>query len=846
MKQNLAFLFFLCFFCTKIQSQSVKSPEQFLPHKIGEQFSAHYQVVSYFDYVAANSPNVKLIRYGATNEERPLLLAFISTKENLDNLEKIRTNHLKKAKLIDGAPENQQNPIAIVWLSHTVHGNEPSGTESSMLTLYKLCTDEASKKWLKNTIVIIDPTLNPDGYDRYTSWFRGVSHNIPNGALESREHIEPWPGGRVNHYYFDLNRDWAWQTQTETQARIKQYQQWMPHVHADLHEQYYNNPYYFAPAAQPFHKSITPWQSAFQTEIGNNHAKYFDEKGWLYFTKEVFDLFYPSYGDTYPMFNGSIGMTYEQAGHNRGGRATNLENGDVLTLENRALHHHTTAISTVEISSQNADKLDKNFSEYFENAVTNPQGIYKTFIIKGTNIPAKIKDFCAILDKNNIRYGAVKGGTANGLNYTTGKTESYTLSNEDLIISTSQPMSVLTSVLFEPESVLSDSLTYDITAWSLLYAFGLDAIATKEKIVPNAVFKAKILDTSAYSDKSGSPYYAYIATWDSPNNAEFLAELHQKNIRVRCADEAFEIQNKKFAAGTLLILRADNRSIESALDKMLKDAADKFGQPIFRTNTGMVTKGHDFGSDKLRLLRKPNVAMFWNDNVSETAFGHVWYHFEKKLNYPLSVLNTSQINLSTLKNYNFLIMPDGSYGLDSATLDKLKIWMSEGGTILAMDNALTAFEDKSGFALAKYSSKKDKEEADAARDKLAEINKLQAYDRSERAAITDFNPGIILKLRLDKTHPLAYGLGENYFSLKTNTLSYPYLKDAINVGTTDENLTTYGFVGARMKEKLKKNSTIAVQNIGSGKIIFLADSPLFRGFWYQGKLLFANALFLTK
>ena len=841
----LKYLFFLLF-CSPLTfclAQNLKSPNDFLPHKVGEQFSAHHQIVSYFDYVAANASNIKLIRYGTTHEERPLLLAFVSSKENLANLEKIRIKNIERTLSSDSKTNKEENPVAIVWLSHTVHGNEPSGAESAMLTLYRLCSDPAAQKWLENTIVIIDPTLNPDGYDRYTSWFRGVSHTTPNPAPETREHNEPWPGGRVNHYLFDLNRDWAWQTQTETQQRVSVYKNWMPHIHADLHEQGYNNPYYFAPAAQPIHPLTTKWQNDFQTEIGNNHAKYFDANGWLYFTKEIFDLFYPSYGDTYPTFNGSIGMTYEQAGHSRGGRAISLENNDVLTLENRALHHHTTAISTIEIASQNAKKIIENFENYFKKSVTNPDGIYKTYIIKNTNAPDKIKDLCQLLDRNKIQYGAANSQTLQGYSYRKGIEERYTTSDKDLIISTFQPMSVLTQVLFDPESSLNDSLTYDITAWALPFAYGLDAVATKTKIVPTTNF---VFEKSVQQKATNQKPYAYIATWKSNNGAKFLAALHQQNVRVRCADEDFSLKEKNYLRGTLVILRADNKALEEQLEKIVTQTAQKYNQNTDIAYSGLVTKGHDFGSEKLRLLKKPTVALVWSDNISENAFGHIWHHFEQDLQYPLTVLHLNQLTASVLKNYNYLILPDGNYAMDSAALERLKVWTSDGNSLLALDNAVAAFEDKTGFLLTKYFGKKEKEDAELVKEKLTNDYRLLSCDRRERFGLSDFNPGIVLKLDLDVSHPLAYGLGQHYFSLKTNGLSYQYLKESGNIGTTGETLTTFGFIGARFREKLKRNTLISQQSVGSGRIIYLTDSPLFRGFWNEGKLLFANALFLVK
>ncbi|MCE3282887.1 MAG: family carboxypeptidase, partial [Chitinophagaceae bacterium] len=299
-------------------AQSIPSPKSFLGYEAGEQFTPHYKILDYVRVVAAAAPTmVKVEKYGETYEGRELVVVIVGSPENMQQLESIRKANLAATGMEGGSAAAK---TAIVWLSYNVHGNEPSSSEAAMATLYELVNPANAevKEWLKNTVVVIDPCLNPDGRDRYVNWFNSVKGKYENADPQSREHMEPWPGGRSNHYNFDLNRDWAWQTQKETQQRVVKYNQWMPHVHVDFHEQFYNNPYYFAPAAEPFHEVITPWQREFQTTIGKNHASIFDKKGWLYFTKQYFDLFYPSYGDTYPTYNGAIGMTYEQAGHSAG------------------------------------------------------------------------------------------------------------------------------------------------------------------------------------------------------------------------------------------------------------------------------------------------------------------------------------------------------------------------------------------------------------------------------------------------------------------------------------------------------------------------------------------------
>jgi murein tripeptide amidase MpaA len=289
-------LFLMSLTCASAQPP-LQTPAAHLGYRLCERYTPHHQIVSYFRHVAAAAPTrVSLQEYGKTYEGRPLMLAFVSSPANLGNLEAIRTNNLRLTGLLkDGNAPREDMPV-IVWLSYNVNGNEPSSSEAAMKTIHRMLdgSDPATAAWLEKAVVVIDPCINPDGRDRYANWQNSTASMIPDANPQTREHREPWPGGRTNHYYFDLNRDWAWQSQVETQQRMKVYNQWLPQVHVDFHEQSPNSPYYFAPAAQPYHEAITPWQREFQQVVGKNNARYFDRNGWLYFTKERFDLFYPS------------------------------------------------------------------------------------------------------------------------------------------------------------------------------------------------------------------------------------------------------------------------------------------------------------------------------------------------------------------------------------------------------------------------------------------------------------------------------------------------------------------------------------------------------------------------
>lgn len=664
----------------------VSSPEQFLGYKLGSRYTPHYKIVNYFRQVASQSPDmVKVEQYGETNEGRPLLLAFISSKENLSNLENIRLNNLRLAgTALDRMAANENAP-AIVWLSYNVHGNETSSSEAAMLTLYELINpaNGRSKEWLKNTVILMDPCVNPDGRDRYVNWFNSMVGKTPNPQAFTREHSEYWPGGRANHYYFDLNRDWAWQTQVESQQRIVKYNQWLPHVHVDYHEQGINEPYYFAPAAEPFHEVITPWQRQFQTMIGRNNAKYFDQNGWLYFTKERFDLFYPSYGDTYPTYKGAIGMTYEQGGGPRGGAAVINEDGDTLTLWDRLYHHFTTGMSTIEITSQNAGKVVQEFHRYFNKARSAPGGEFKGYLIKVGN-GDKVKRLRTLLDRNQIQYGFSTGeGNITGLNYFTGKNESVRPVAGDLVINSNQPNSNLIQVLFERNSKLTDSNTYDITAWAIPYAYGLTTYGTTNYI--GASNSKEPVETNPVLVPNA---YAYLVKWDGVASAKFLSEMLKQGVKMRYAEQSFTVKGEEFEKGTLMITRTSNQSM-SNLESIVRKSAAVAGVQPYSIETGFVDKGFDVGSDKVRSIKAPKVTVVSGENVSSLGFGEIWHFFENEIGYPVNVVTIAGLNRNVLKETTVLIFPDGNYRMfaDKVQNEQLKEWVNSGGKIIAFENA---------------------------------------------------------------------------------------------------------------------------------------------------------------
>ena len=787
----------------------IQSPSEFLGYELGDSFTRHHKVVEYYQQLATADPDrVVLEQYGETNEGRPLYLVFLGSKDIISNREGIRENHMKS--LIG----ESTNDHSIVWLSYNVHGNESVSTEASMKTAFELLT--AKREYLENTLVIIDPCINPDGRDRYVNWYNQTKNNRIQPDPNSAEHFEPWHSGRTNHYVFDLNRDWVWMTQVESQARLPQYQKWQPQIHVDFHEQGVDQPYYFAPAAEPLHEVITDFQKQFQDEIGRNHAKYFDANGWLYFTKERFDLLYPSYGDTYPTYHGAIGMTYEQGGSGRAGLAIRNSEGNLLTLKDRIAHHFTTGISTVEMASKNGGRLQKEMANFVQEGLNDP----KTYVLSGS--ADNLKALTHLLEKHQITYGLGKGSLVSGYDYRTQTQKRIKADENSIIIPAGQVKNKLIHVLLEPNTKLNDSITYDITAWSLPFAYDVNALLSTKKV---PFSKTESVHTPNPISKDA---YAYVMDYQGFASQKALATLLDRGMTVRTSYSDFKVDGTSFHAGASILLAAENKNLENALAEI----SEEFEVDFKGVSTGFVDSGKDFGSPSVAKTKAVKVALFKGEGISSYNFGEWWYFLENDLNYPVTVLNTEYLRYYDLDNYDVLIMPDGNYrNFDDNTLNTIEKWISSGGKLIAQSGALSALSRQGSFNI--KSKERDRSSTDP----------LLPYELQEREGIKNYITGAIFKTKVDTTHPVAYGYDSNYYGLKLNSNAYELLPSG-NLASFEADTTPIaGFAGSNTLEPLSKSLFIGAENHGRGNVIYFTDNPVFRGFWYGAKRFVANAIF---
>ena len=808
-----------------------------LGHNLGDKFTRHHKVVDVMTHLAEARPHWQLEHYGTTTEGRPLLGLIMSSEENMANLGALReANRRRVAEGVDSGDR-----VVWVYLSYNVHGNEAVCTEAAMATAEALATTHSHL--LERAVVVMDPCVNPDGRDRYVHFQDQSTSPRPNADPYAWEHDEPWPGGRPNHYLFDMNRDLAWQTQRETQARTAFYQAWMPQVHVDFHEQGVNSPYYFAPAAEPYHKIVSPWQRECQGHIGRNNAKYFDQRGALYFTREVFDLLYPAYGDTWPMFRGAVGMTYEQGGSGRAGRAVKTAVGDTLTLAYRIQNHTESGLSTVEASAAHADRMLKEFAAYHRRNAQEPWGDFASYVIPRSNDPAKVTWLTDLMNANGIEcHTATKATKTSGLDYRTMATTKVYVQPGDLVLDAHQPMSSLLQVLMDPNPELSDSLTYDITTWALPYVYGLEAYALPTRLTSLEPWSCEPTDGMPALEVQEAPAYAYLVSYHTDAGTPALAAMLKHGLTVRVAKRPIDVGGVVHPRGTLVVTRRNNEAHWDGIEGHLSDWTQRPGMEVTRLESGMVDGGPDLGAYDVRPIDAPHVSVVMGDEVSSLSFGEVWHLFEEVWEYPMTAVRG--LDAVHWESTDVVVLPRGWYSAGDDMKGQIADWVRDGGRLIALDGACNLGLNEWG--LTRFDDDADKQIRADERDAHDASDRYAPYALSDRNGIQSDIPGAVYEIQLDPTHPLAYGYGDRYWSIKTSGRRYAHLADGHNVGiVAGAAAPVSGFAGHRANAQLRESLSFGVHDMGRGHVIYLADNVLFRAFWKDGHKFFANAVFFS-
>lgn len=813
---------------------AVPTPEKVIGHKVGEWHITHDRLVQYMRALAAAVPDrISLQEMGTTYETRPQVLLIFTSKANHAKLESIRQEHLQLSDPnFKGSPNFAAMP-AVVYQGFSIHGNEPSGANASILTAYYLAaaTGASIDSLLNEVVILFDPSFNPDGLNRFATWanMHRSQHLVTDPA--SREFNEVWPGGRYNHYWFDLNRDWLPAQHRESQNRLAWYQQWRPNILTDHHEMGSDASFFFQPGEPSRVNPLTPVKNQELTQaIANYHAKYLDKIGSLYYTKEGYDDFYYGKGSTYPDAQGCVGILFEQASSR--GHAQQTING-VLTFPFTIRNQFTTTLSTLAAARAMRTDLNRYQRDFYLQMAKDAQASpVKGWVFGTDGDEARTGIFVDMLKRHKIEVNQLQQDVTIG-KQTFKKGSSY-------VVKTQQPQYKLIQTFFEKIPEYKDSLFYDITAWTMTMAMGLNNASVNAAQLGGLQTSAvdKFVGTKGkLFDKPGA--YAYAFEWTEYYAPRMLNHLLKNKVVARVVTKPFTTnvdgKPKNFARGSIVI-PTQLQTIEiSQLVKLLEQQARSNNVDVTALTTGMSMEGVDLGSRSLQPVELPSVGMLVGAGVSALDAGEVWHLMDQRFEMPPSMLESAVFNRINLSTYNTLVLVGGNYG--AFQVDKLKSWVQGGGVLVLTEDAVS-WAAQAGLVKLKF------------KKTPPVIDSSGSYPYAQRSEIVGAQQmrGAIFQATMDLTHPLAYGYEKpqvHLFKQNSVFVQLPGNPFAAPVTYGSDPLTS-GFVTQQNLQAVKQSAAVVVQAIGSGRVICIADNPNFRAYWLGGSKLFLNALFFGR
>ena len=791
---------------------AIPSPAQFLGYNIGEQHTRHERIVEYIKELDRLSDRVTSEIIGETFEHRAQITAVFTDPKNQQNIESIRQAHLAGQK--NGATKNV--PL-VIHLAYNVHGNEPSSSEAAMLTAYYLTASESeeTKQWLSQMVITMDPNINPDGRDRHTSWVNMHKGFPPVADPNDREHNEIWPGGRFNHYWFDLNRDWFLATFPETRNRINFFHKWRPYVQTDHHEMGTNSTLYFDPGEEAsnnpvvpgyLYKNIYPKFSEYFTKAANNI-------GSMYFTKEAFDKLYPGYGSSYINFYGGAGFLFEQ-GSSRGHvqETTTIPITFAFTIRN----HFTQSLATIKASLAEKDALLELRKNFYETGKKQAEAsVIKGYLFGDAQDFNRTKAFVDLLQIHRV--------------------DVYEVPNsKQFYVPVAQDNHIMVRTIFENQIPYKDSSFYDASTWSLIHAFNLPYTEIKSAFVAGTKINNPLISNYPSAIKST---YAYIVNNTDYNIHKFIFDLQRQGVIVQTATRPFSInigsKDKQFGYGTIVVsVQQQNLSSEKVYE-IIQAASKDANLEVHSINSGYSNSGIDLGSNYVRTLKKPEAIMVIGTGVAASEAGEVWHLLDQRLSMPITKADVLTFSRIDLTRYNTMIMVSGNYALlDKSSVDKIKAWIQNGNTLITIKGG-AEWAIKNGITKHKLIT-----------DSVFSSTR-QFYDRAVEIEGAKALGGSIFKIDLDTTHPVGYGFTNKYVSVYKNGLTF-FQKSTNPYNTVAQYLNepvVGGYVHATTLKKMSNNPSILVGQEGMGRVILFADEPNFRGAWYGTNKLFLNALF---
>ena len=747
----------------------------------------------------------------------------------------------------------------VTWLIHAVHGNEISSSEAALALAYHLVAarqDETVETILRESLVLIDPLQNPDGRARFLVHTLLGRAARPDPEPAAAEHDEAWPGGRSNHYLFDMNRDWFAQSQPETRGRTRIFLDWHPQVVADLHEMGGDQTYYFAPPAEPLNPHISSRQAALFDLFGRANARRFDERGFSYFIREEFDSFYPGYGESWPLFHGSVGMTYEQASTR--GLVWRKQDESLLTYPEAILHHFTAGLTTAETAARNRERLLREFYEYRLEAVQEGErGPVREYLVPPGPDPSRSRRLAQLIASQGIEVRVAQEPV---------KLAARELPAGSFVFPLAQPAARLLRNLMDPDTRQPEAFVkeqerrrkkrlpdqiYDITAWSLPELFDVEVL-TSERPSSGRTVALGATPTGPEAAALPGARVAYLIPWGS-GTAAAVVEALQAGVRIHTADRPFTLGGRKYAAGTAIVRTAENKP---DLPGRLGSIAARHGVEVVPTDTGYVEEGISLGSGEVVALRAPRVLLLWDSPASSTSAGWARYNLERRFEQPVTAVRASSLGRIDLRRFDVLVLPSGSYGqtFGADALRRLKDWISAGGTLITLAEASRWAARESAGLLATRTELADGRPETEAVEKDAKKSEAPAKPFDLEKAIQPekdppaATPGAVLRVDLDLEHWLAAGTDGAIQAIVEGRRVFTPIKldQGRNVGlyAPKDRLIAGGLAWEEARQLLAQKAFLIHQELGRGHIIAFAEDPNYRAFAEATALLFINAVIL--
>jgi hypothetical protein len=841
MTRAFALVLFACFWGFGVQAQeeyyfpgekfdpAIPSPSQYLGYPIGDWHTRYDLIVKYFEKLDQLSPLAQLQTIGYTHERRPKVILTIASAGNMTNLEQIRLKQVQLADPSKPKPDVSSMP-SVIHQGYGVHGNEPSSAEAAMLTAYWLLASQSdlAKNLRENAVVHIDPTLNPDGRDRHSLWANSNKGLPPVADPLDREHNEAWPGGRTNHYWFDLNRDWLPLAHPESRAKVDWYHQWYPNVTTDFHEMGTNSTYFFEPT-KPYgsENPVVPRKNYddINPRFAKYFAKYMDQIGSLYWTKEVFDNSYPGYGSTYPDIHGGLGLVFETASSR--GHIQSSQRGDI-TFAFTIRNHVVNSLATMEAALDNRVYMHDYLREFFESAVAEgAKDPAKNYVFGDEYDDSRNRLFVKFLLDHKIKvYENSSDLTLGGQAFKKGKS---------WLVPTNQAQYRMVRTMFEYEKEFADSVFYDASAWTMAAAYGMP-FAT----APAAKAGTQVTTEPEYAHSfPGGKAYAYLISWSDYYAPKMLFELQKAGIHVESVHREFTAQTQdgpvKFSAGTMMIPMGFQKLKTEELVAKLTELSVKNSQKVYAVQTGMNLSGIDLGSNLVSAVQAPKVLMVVGTGINANEAGEIWNLLDQQLGMPMTKVNTEQLGRINLFDYTTLILPSGSYNsLSEGQVNHLKDWINRGGTVISMKNASLWLNQKGITKEAAVTLEKEPKEPAS-----LPFNTRNDFEGAKEVG------GSIYMAELDLMHPIAYGYHRKTLPVYRN--SEIFIKASEDKYLTPIKYTAEphlgGYISKTNLEKLKLSASVVISSVGQGRVVHFFDSPNFRGAWFGTNKLFLNAIF---